>query len=75
MSRSSTGTVRRSADLIIGCDGAYSAVRAQMMRSVRMDYSQEYIPHGYLELAIKATSDNKVGTSQNSRACVCVCLH
>ncbi|XP_071797814.1 kynurenine 3-monooxygenase-like isoform X2 [Asterias amurensis] len=39
-------------DLIIGCDGAYSAIRKQMIRLGRMSYSQEYIPHGYMELCI-----------------------
>ena len=27
-------------DLFVGCDGAYSAVRRNLMRKVRMDYSQ-----------------------------------
>ena len=46
-------------DLIVGCDGAYSAVRRTMMRSMRLDFSQEYIPHGYLELSIPS-KDGKV---------------
>ncbi|XP_062972010.1 kynurenine 3-monooxygenase isoform X2 [Elgaria multicarinata webbii] len=39
-------------DLIVGCDGAFSTVRKQFMRQTRFDYSQEYIPHGYMELNI-----------------------
>lgn len=39
-------------DLIVGCDGAFSTVRKQFMRQTRFDYSQVYIPHGYLELKI-----------------------
>ncbi|XP_054432684.1 LOW QUALITY PROTEIN: kynurenine 3-monooxygenase [Pteronotus mesoamericanus] len=39
-------------DLIVGCDGAYSTVRAQLMKKPRFDYSQRYIPHGYMELTI-----------------------
>ncbi|XP_074857485.1 kynurenine 3-monooxygenase isoform X1 [Carettochelys insculpta] len=39
-------------DLIVGCDGAFSTVRKQFMRQTRFNYSQEYIPHGYLELTI-----------------------
>ncbi|XP_053523261.1 kynurenine 3-monooxygenase isoform X3 [Artibeus jamaicensis] len=39
-------------DLIIGCDGAYSTVRAHLMKKPRFDYSQQYIPHGYMELTI-----------------------
>ncbi|KAG9069004.1 kynurenine 3-monooxygenase, mitochondrial precursor [Linnemannia hyalina] len=42
------------ADLIIGCDGAYSSVRNSLMRYVRLDFGQEYIPHGYCELSIPA---------------------
>ena len=48
-------------DLIVGADGAYSAVRKQMMKGARMDYSQEYIPHGYMELHFPPTNDNRVG--------------
>ncbi|XP_070577975.1 kynurenine 3-monooxygenase-like [Ptychodera flava] len=44
--------VTAKADLIFGCDGAFSTVRRQMMRSIRFDYSQTYIPHGYMELTI-----------------------
>uniref|UniRef100_A0A8C0XQI8 Kynurenine 3-monooxygenase n=1 Tax=Castor canadensis TaxID=51338 RepID=A0A8C0XQI8_CASCN len=39
-------------DLIIGCDGAHSAVRTHLMKKPRFDYSQRYIPHGYMELTI-----------------------
>ncbi|KAJ1310429.1 hypothetical protein OPQ81_007162 [Rhizoctonia solani] len=39
-------------DLCIGADGSYSNVRRQMMRVVRMDYQQEYLPHDYIELSI-----------------------
>ncbi|KAA1474919.1 FAD/NAD-P-binding domain-containing protein [Dentipellis sp. KUC8613] len=38
--------------LCIGADGTHSVVRRQLMRVVRMDYRQEYIPHDYLELKI-----------------------
>jgi len=43
-------------DLVIGCDGAYSAVRREMMRRPRFNYSQEYIPHAYMELCVPPTS-------------------
>ncbi|KAI1318387.1 kynurenine 3-monooxygenase, mitochondrial precursor [Mortierella claussenii] len=46
--------VKAEADLIIGCDGAYSAVRNSLMRYVRLDFEQGYIPHGYCELSIPA---------------------
>uniref|UniRef100_A0A8C6HQR6 Kynurenine 3-monooxygenase n=2 Tax=Mus TaxID=862507 RepID=A0A8C6HQR6_MUSSI len=39
-------------DLVVGCDGAYSTVRAHLMKKPRFDYTQQYIPHGYMELTI-----------------------
>lgn len=44
-------------DLIIGTDGAFSAVRAQMQKLDRFDYSQHYLEHGYKELTIPAAKD------------------
>ncbi|KAI8332878.1 kynurenine 3-monooxygenase-like protein [Chlamydoabsidia padenii] len=46
--------VNSHADLIIGADGAYSKVRAQMMRTIRMNYQQEYINTSYCELHMPA---------------------
>lgn len=40
--------------LVVGCDGAYSAVRKEMMKRPRFNYSQEYIPHAYMELCLPA---------------------
>jgi kynurenine 3-monooxygenase len=40
--------------VIVGADGAYSAVRASLQRQERFDYSQEYLAHGYKELTIPA---------------------
>lgn len=42
------------APLIVGADGAFSAVRAAMQRRDRFDYSQDYLTHGYKELSIPA---------------------
>lgn len=39
-------------DLLIGADGAYSAVRAALQSGGRFNFSQEYIEHGYKELHI-----------------------
>lgn len=51
--RSPEGTEKEvQADLIVGCDGAFSATRKQFLRRSRFDYSQTYIPHGYLELTM-----------------------
>ncbi|KAF9435918.1 kynurenine 3-monooxygenase, mitochondrial precursor [Entomortierella beljakovae] len=52
--RETKETVTAEADFIIGCDGAFSAVRNSLMRHVRLDFGQQYIPHGYCELSIPA---------------------
>lgn len=44
-------------DLLIGADGAYSAVRAALQFGGRFNFSQEYIEHGYKELHIPPASD------------------
>jgi kynurenine 3-monooxygenase len=41
-------------ELCIGSDGAFSAVRAQMQKLERFDYSQEFLTHGYKELTMPA---------------------
>ena len=41
-------------DLVIGADGAFSAVRSAMQITDRFDYSQHYLEHGYKELHIPA---------------------
>jgi len=45
---------RSCADIIIGADGAFSAVRHSFQTGAikRFDYSQSYLAHGYKELAI-----------------------
>ncbi|XP_071506709.1 kynurenine 3-monooxygenase-like [Diadema antillarum] len=54
--------VKAQADLIFGCDGAYSCVRRQLMRKTLVDYNQEYIPHGYMELCLPP----KPGTNEHN---------
>jgi kynurenine 3-monooxygenase len=52
-----TGTETRvEADVLIGSDGAFSAVRRMMMVRERIDYHQEFLPWGYKELTIEATA-------------------
>ncbi len=52
-----TGDVSESeGDLVIGADGAFSAVRAHLQRTDRFDYSQSYLDAGYLELHIPAAA-------------------
>jgi kynurenine 3-monooxygenase len=43
-----------AAEVVVGADGAYSAVRAALQRQEGFDYSQEYLSHGYKELSIAA---------------------
>jgi len=51
------GEVRREAyHVLLGTDGAYSALRYALQKTDRFDYSQSYLPHGYKELHIPPTS-------------------
>lgn len=43
------------ADLLIGADGAFSALRNSMQKTPRFNYSQHYIEHGYKELTVPPT--------------------
>lgn len=56
---SPTGTWEKQASVIIGADGAYSALRMSMQRQTRLNYRQEYISHGYKELSIPATKQGE----------------
>jgi kynurenine 3-monooxygenase len=55
-----------TSDLIFGTDGAFSAVRAAMQKTDRFSYSQSYIPHGYKELVIPATSSGDFAIDKNA---------
>ncbi|GLV41167.1 cinnabar [Carabus blaptoides fortunei] len=57
-------TIEITADLIIGADGVFSAVRRSMMTQPLFDFNQKYIEHGYLELCIPP-SDNKFAMEEN----------
>ncbi|KAH9856999.1 FAD/NAD-P-binding domain-containing protein [Lenzites betulinus] len=48
-------------DFCVGADGSYSIVRRQLMRVVRMDYQQWYIPHDYMELKMPAGPPKEPG--------------
>ncbi|GBM77107.1 Kynurenine 3-monooxygenase [Araneus ventricosus] len=54
-----------SGDLLIGSDGAYSAMRRQMLKLPRFNYSQDYIEHGYLELCIPPTDIGEFAMEKN----------
>jgi kynurenine 3-monooxygenase len=49
-----------NSDLIVGCDGAFSAIRREMVKKPGFNYSQTYIEHGYLELCIEKGKDGDV---------------
>lgn len=51
--------------IVIGADGAFSSVRKHMMKSLRMNFSQTFIDHGYIELCIPATADNEFAMEVN----------
>jgi kynurenine 3-monooxygenase len=39
-------------DLVVGADGAFSAVRESMLKQGRINFSRQFIRHGYKELTI-----------------------
>lgn len=41
-----------TADLVVGADGSFSAVRSHLERRERFEYSQSSLAHGYKELSI-----------------------
>jgi kynurenine 3-monooxygenase len=50
-------TISVKHDIVVGADGAFSAVRARMQRLDRFEYEQDYLEHSYKELTIPAASD------------------
>jgi kynurenine 3-monooxygenase len=57
--------VEDQADIVIGTDGAYSAVRDSFMTS-RFNYSQTYEAHGYKELEITPDENGEFRLQKNS---------
>ena len=49
----------RATEVVIGCDGSASAIRAEMLKLARFNFSQQYLDYGYKELTIPAGSDGK----------------
>lgn len=54
-------------DRIFATDGAFSAVRLSMQKSMIFDFSQQYLDHGYKELVIPANED---GTHKLDKNCL-----
>jgi kynurenine 3-monooxygenase len=46
-------------EIVIGCDGSASAIRAEMLKLNRFNFSQQYLDYGYKELTIPAGPDGK----------------
>ncbi|KAF2072937.1 hypothetical protein CYY_005759 [Polysphondylium violaceum] len=55
-----------STSTIIGCDGAFSAVRNSMVKLDRQNYSQSYLEHGYKELCIPPGENGAFLLDKNS---------
>ena len=53
-------------DLVIGADGAFSAVRQAMQKREGFDYSQSYLAHGYKELTIPPAGDGSFRMEPNA---------
>lgn len=51
---------------IFGTDGAFSKVRASMMKHDRFNYAQNFIPQGYKELSIKSLPNGKFQLEKNA---------
>ena len=45
--------------VVIGCDGSASAIRGEMLKMNRFNFSQQYLDYGYKELTIPAGSGSK----------------
>lgn len=48
---------RVAAEVIVGADGAFSAIRGQLQKQEGFNYRQDYLTHGYKELTIPAGVD------------------
>ena len=53
-------------DTVIGTDGSASAIRSDMMKTGRFNYSQSYLEHGYKELVITPTAEGSFAMDHHS---------
>jgi kynurenine 3-monooxygenase len=62
-----TGKLTVRGDAVIGVDGAFSAVRASMQRSIdNFQYNESYLAHGYKELTIPPATDGSWQMEKNA---------
>jgi kynurenine 3-monooxygenase len=53
-------------NVVIGCDGSASAIRGEMLKRSRFDFSQEYLDYGYKELTIPSAAGGKHALETNA---------
>jgi kynurenine 3-monooxygenase len=53
-------------DVVIGCDGSASAIRNEMLKLPRFNFSQQYLDYGYKELTIPAGPDGSHVLEKNA---------
>jgi kynurenine 3-monooxygenase len=62
-----TGQARKvSTEVVIGTDGSASAIRMDMLKFGRFNFSQQYLAHGYKELMIPAGSNGAYQIEKNA---------
>lgn len=54
------------ADVVIGADGAFSAVRSQMQHGEPADYHQKFLPWGYKEFSIPKGPEGQLRSTPDS---------
>lgn len=59
-------TIQYKANRILGTDGAFAATRGRLQITDRFNYSQDYLKHGYKELAIPAGEGGKFLIEKNA---------
>jgi kynurenine 3-monooxygenase len=57
---------RRATAVVIGTDGSASAIRLEMQKAGRFNFSQRYLEHGYKELIIPAGPNGKFMLEKNA---------
>lgn len=62
-----TGEEKRlESKIVIGCDGSASAIRSEMLKLSRFNFSQQYLTYGYKELAIPGLPRNNHALETNA---------
>lgn len=58
-------TVRATADIILGSDGAYSSVRSGLQKTPYYNFSQYFLDHAYKELTLPPAADGSYQLPNN----------